>query len=142
MASRRVEFYVVPDGGDADRVACRLAEKAFARGLSVFLRAASPEHAHRLDELLWTFRGAAFVPHEMAAGAAPDTPVVLGDDPSGREAGLLINLGGEPPGDPERFDRIAEVVGPGEAARRSGRQRFRHYRDRLGLEPETHRLGR
>lgn len=142
MTSPQVDFYVVPDGGDADRVACRLAEKAFARGLSVFVRTASPEHAHHLDELLWTFRGAAFVPHALAGEADRETPVLLGDDPAGREAGLLINLGGEPPGHPERFERIAEVVGSGDAPRRSGRQRFRYYRDQLGLEPATHQLRR
>lgn len=140
MAPPRVEFYVVPDGGDADRVACRLAEKAFSKGLSVFLRAASPEHARHLDGLLWTYRGASFVPHGLAGEAEASNPVLLGADPAEREAGLLINLGEEAPAHPDHFERIAEVVGPGEAPRRSGRQRFRYYRDQLGLEPATHRL--
>jgi DNA polymerase-3 subunit chi len=140
MASPRVEFYVVPDGGDADRVACRLAEKAFSRGLSVFVRAASPEHARHLDELLWTYRGASFVPHALADEDQGSNPVLLGVDPAAREAGLLINLGDQAPVHPDYFQRIAEVVGPGEAPRRSGRQRFRYYRDQLGLEPATHRL--
>lgn len=140
MAAPRVEFYVVPEGGNADRVACRLTEKAFARGLSVFVRAATPAHARDLDEMLWTFRGASFVPHGLAGEADPEVSVLLGTDPGDRQAGLLINLGEDPPASPERFERIAELVGAGEAQRRSGRQRFRYYRDRMGLEPATHRL--
>ncbi len=116
------------------------AEKAFERGLRVFLRAASAAHARDLDEMLWTFRGTSFVPHGLAGEADPEVPVLLGDDPDGHDAALLINLGDEAPSSPERFERIAEVVGAGEAQRRSGRQRFRYYRDRMGLEPATHRL--
>ncbi len=142
MASPQVDFYVVQDGGDADRVACRIAEKAFAQGLSVFIRAATPGHARELDELLWTFRGAAFVPHALAEAADPEVRVLLGADPGDREAGVLINLGEDPPDDPGRFERIAEVIGTGDAQRRAGRQRFRYYRDRMGLEPATHRLSK
>lgn len=139
MASR-VDFYVV-QGGDADRVACRLAEKAFEQGLTVFIRAASDDHARGLDEMLWTFRGASFVPHALAGEAEEDIRVILGPEPGERSAGLLINLGVDAPGGPERFERIAEIVGPGDAQRRAGRERFRYYRDRMGIEPETHRVG-
>lgn len=142
MASQRVDFYVVQNGrGGADRVACRVAEKAFQQGLSVVLRTGTADRARSLDDMLWTFSGASFVPHALAEEATPEVTVILDAECADHSADLLINLADGPPGAPERFARIAEVVGPGDAERRSGRERFRYYRDELGLEPETHRIG-
>lgn len=142
MGSPRVDFYVVTGGRGANRVACRVAEKAFHRGMTVLIRTGTRERAQAMDELLWTFSGASFVPHALSDDPAPDVTVLIGAELGDREGDLLINLSDEPPPAPERYPRIAEVVGPGESERRSGRQRFRYYRDQLGIEPETHRIGR
>lgn len=135
----RVDFYIVERGG-ADRVACRLAEKAYAQGMSVFIRTGDAQRTRSLDELLWTFRGGSFVPHATRDLADEHTPVVLGEEHGGGEVTLLINLAGEPPARNTPCRRIAEIVGPGQDERRAGRSRFRHYRDNWGVEPVTHRL--
>lgn len=140
MGTPRVDFYVVGGGRGADQVACRVAEKAFLQGLTVLVRTGSDERARRLDELLWTFSGASFVPHALAGEAEEGISVLIGADVREHAADLLINLADGPPDTPDRFQRIAEVVGPGEGERRSGRERFRYYRDHFGMEPTTHRL--
>jgi len=135
----RVDFYVV-ERGDADTVACRLADKAFGQGLRVFIRTGDPERTRRLDDLLWTFHGQSFVPHAPQENAGPEMPVVLGEQAPDGAVDLVINLADRPPESPHRYQRVAEVVGPAADDRRAARERFRYYRDELGREPETHRI--
>ena len=63
----RVGFYVVQSAGEDQRlqVAARLADKAFGRGHRIFINAVDEPQARRLDELLWSFRPASFLPHAL-----------------------------------------------------------------------------
>ena len=98
----------------------------------------------KLDELLWTFSSADFLPHcfiddELAA----ETPIVLSDDfaspvlSSLPHADVMIHFGMQMPQDVAalvaRFPRIVEVVAVDEAERLAGRERYKAYRD-LGHE--------
>lgn len=129
----QVDFYVVRGGGggECERVACRVVEKAWQLGHRVYLHAADTAQAQRLDELLWSFRQESFVPHGPAGEAdAAQTPVVVGcgEDATGRD--VLVNLAEEIPACAAVFERIAEVVADGAAARAAGRQRYGEYRKR------------
>jgi DNA polymerase III subunit chi len=130
----RVDFYLASD--EAARVACRLAEKAWKLGHKVYLHVADATQAQKLDELLWTFRDVAFVPHSLT----DDAPVRIGHaaPPDGFD-GLLVNLADEVPAFFSKFERVAEVVGGDDAAKENARERFRFYRDR-GYELETHQV--
>lgn len=134
----RVDFYLAKDdtARGAPLVACRLAEKAWKLGHKVYLHASDPTAAQQLDELLWTFRDAAFVPHSLSEEA----PVRIGHagPPDGFDA-LLVNLAAEVPGFFSKFERVAEVVGGDAAAKEQARERFRFYRDR-GYDLETHEV--
>jgi DNA polymerase-3 subunit chi len=98
----------------------------------------------KLDELIWTFSSADFLPHcfiedEMAI----ETPIVLTDNfaPSALNAiphaDVLIHIGMRMPQDVPalvaRFPRVVEVVAVNEVERLAGRERFKAYRD-LGHE--------
>jgi DNA polymerase-3 subunit chi len=98
----------------------------------------------KLDELLWTFSGADFLPHcfiedEMAM----ETPIVLTDNfalsslNAIPHADVLIHIGMRMPQDVPalvaRFPRVVEVVTVNEVERLAGRERFKAYRD-LGHE--------
>ncbi|PWG62810.1 DNA polymerase III subunit chi [Spiribacter halobius] len=135
----QVDFYVLPEAGDAARelFCCRLAEKAWRRGVSVFVRTADEAGAERLDQRLWTFRPGSFVPHARAAEADGE-PVLIGAEPPG-SGELLINLGTDVPGGWQRWSRVAEVLSSDADTRRRGRERFRTYRD-AGTAPNTHNL--
>lgn len=137
----RVDFYVTDDAGAraAPLLACRLAEKAWKLGHKVYVHAADPTDAQKLDELMWTFRDVSFVPHALTQ-AEDDVPVRIGHTvpPEGFNE-LLVNLAPEVPDFAERFARVAEIVGGDDAAKQQARARYKHYRDR-GHEPETHQV--
>lgn len=140
----RVDFYVLDAAGEAarQRFACRLAEKAYRMDHRVHLHAGSAAAAATVDELLWTFRQGAFVPHEILAAAdAPASPVTIGHDrESAPAAELLINLDDTVPGCVHAFERVAEIIDDSVDGRRRGRERYRHYQQ-LGIEPSTHNIG-
>lgn len=139
----KVDFYLLnADGDSTERIACRLAEKAWRLGNRVYLLAPDKPVAHELDELLWTFSQGSFVPHAVYANDSDAAvhPVLIGhNEPPAALHDVLISLAPEVPAWFSRFMRIAELVGATEDARVRGRERFRFYRER-GYPLETHNL--
>ena len=138
----RIDFYIIPDTGPGlELVACRLSEKILGLGHKVYLHVEGPQQAQALDKLLWTFRDGSFVPHEIYSGTGADpAPVMIGHHPDpGVEPEVLVNLTHAIPEFFSRFERVAELVGPEQEARRLSRERFRFYRER-GYPLHTHQL--
>ena len=142
----RVDFYLLSAPGEQERMrtACRVVDKAWQRGLKVWVWAGDDEHLQSLDDLLWTFRQDSFVPHETIAESAPSeepsAPVLLSVQASSlAHTDVLINLSGKLPERASLPPRIAEFVGPEADARARGRDRFRGYRD-MNCELTTHEL--
>lgn len=141
----RIDFYILEHGGpeQGPQVACRVAEKAYLAGHRVYIHTSDARQAERLDELLWTFRQGSFVPHQkLETGTPADalTPIHIGwgGEPEVHDE-VLINLAAEVPLFFSRFQRVAEIVPPGDDARQLGRARYKFYRDR-GYPLETHSL--
>lgn len=139
----RVDFYVLPGTEPRDRhlTACRLAEKAYRLGHRCYIQTASAQDDTVLDELLWTFRQGAFLPHAVWRGE-PDagTPILLGNpSPPLFLREVLIHLANPIPDAYDRFARVVEIVDADEETREAARRRFRFYRER-GLSPMTHQL--
>jgi DNA polymerase-3 subunit chi len=132
----RVDFYILQDTQSRELTACRLCEKVWQQGLSVFIQAESATHAQQLDELLWTFRDGSFLPHDLAAdaqaGTGPATGVPsisIGWNSEPQQARqVLINLAPAVPSFYTRFERIAEIVNQDAAVKSAGRERFAFYR--------------
>jgi DNA polymerase-3 subunit chi len=85
--------------------------------------------------MLWTWPAIGFVPHALAHDPlAVETPVLIGGEdvcatkPAGVD--ILLNLAGECPPHFERFERLLELVGAQDEEKKSGRERYRFYRDR------------
>lgn len=139
----RIDFYILSDDSPnaRDQLSCRLAEKAWKAGHSVYLHTGSAPRAAELDELLWMFRDGSFVPHARAGDRpGPETPVVIGGDeapPPG--SAVLINLASAVPPFYAQFERVAEIVEPAGKGREHGRARYRFYRDQ-GLQPNSHHV--
>lgn len=139
----RVDFYVLPSATPQarQRLACRLAEKAYNLAHQVYIHTDDARQAQQLDTLLWTFRDGSFVPHEcfdLDTDAA--VPVLIGH----REAPdnvnqVLINLQPDVPMFFSRFERVVEIVDQDELVRQQGRQRYQFYRER-GYPLQTHKL--
>jgi DNA polymerase-3 subunit chi len=122
-------------------MACRLTEKVYLMGHQVYLHTESRAHTSLLDDLLWTYKAGAFLPHAVFDNAADDhPPILIGHDaePPG-DAHLLINLSAEVPAFFSRFERVAEMIDQNDANKKNGRERFRFYRDR-GYSLKSHQL--
>ena len=66
-----IDFYILQATSPQSRetYACRLTDKAFKAGKKVFIYTESFADAQRLNTQLWTFKGEAFLPHDIY----PDT---------------------------------------------------------------------
>ncbi len=128
----RIDFYVTKANGALarERLACRIAEKAFRLGHRLHIHAADEAAVSMLDELLWTFRDTSFLPHARL-GSEIEAPITLGHrDTPAPPLEVLINLAPEIPPFFSRFSRVAEIVSGEAGAREQGRAHFRFYRDR------------
>ena len=143
--TERVDFYVLESTTPKQRwtFACRLTEKAYLRDLRILVLSGTAADAEVIDEMLWTFNERSFVPHVFRRHDRPvdaATPVQITVDLDATDqADLLVNLTARLPVGLQRFPRIAEIIDADDERRRSGRERFRAYRE-LDLPVETHRL--
>jgi len=112
---------------------CRLLRKATARGSRVTVTG-EPDALDQVDGQLWAVSPTDFVAHcAVSADAATlaASPIVFcpACDRSPHQE-VLLNLGPVVPAGFERFERLIEVVGPGEDDRWLSRQRWKFYQDR------------
>jgi DNA polymerase-3 subunit chi len=129
----QVDFYILPDQQPEQRLlfACRLVEKAYKLGHRVFIHAGDAAQAKAIDELLWGFQPASFVPHEVLEGTAATAtsePVQIGwQESSGGDNHVLINLAPQVPEWFDRFGRVSEIVIQQEAVLQATRNAWRFY---------------
>ena len=138
----QVDFYVLSASGEeaCARFACRLSEKAYRLNHRIHLHLANETIAHRLDELLWTFRDGSFVPHDLLTGHDSIAPVTIGySDIAPAQADLLINLTDEIPSFAESFERVAEIVDADPDRRQRSRRRYAEYREK-GFSISSHTI--
>lgn len=143
MNPPRIDFYVLPDQQQNGRalLACRVTDKAYSLGHTVYLFTASEAQAAALDDLLWTFRQDSFIPHERYPLVGTEgSPVLIGTAlPAEVEAQVLINFTSSLPEGFGRFERVVELVDQQPEVLAKSRERFKQYRER-SCAPETHRL--
>ena len=127
----RVDFYILPEGGQLERFACSLTAKAWTNGNHVHIHTADERAASSMDDLLWIFRDISFIPHAIYSADKDDQdPVTIGYGshyPAHND--VVINLDQLIPGFFNKFDRVIEIVGGNEQQRKLARQRYREYRD-------------
>ncbi|MEL7310915.1 MAG: DNA polymerase III subunit chi [Pseudomonadota bacterium] len=137
----KVDFYILKQSDPSARTqfSCRLASKVYALEHKVHVRTESDQDAEALDQLMWTFDDAAFVPHEIWRGGAREAPVTIAsaDVPPPSDTEVVINLANSTPA--QGAWRIAEILDADPETRAAGRQRFAGYRD-AGHELDTHKI--
>ena len=136
----RVDFYVLASGGERDRLraACRIVEKAWQQGHTVWLTAESERQAEQMDQLLWTFKQDSFVPDERGTeGSLEDCAVRIVAQAQAPDGGVHVNVATAPLPMPLIADRVVEIIPADDHGRAAGRERFRAYRTQ-GYELETH----
>lgn len=142
MTRPRVDFYVLDNENPTGLwlTACRLIEKIYKQGLTVFACLEAEEEVLRMDDLLWTFRQGSFVPHARYQGPDPLTPVHIGRiGESAPAADVLVNLARTVPENAPQYPRIADLVNQLPEIRALGRARYRRYQAQ-GFHIDTHTL--
>jgi DNA polymerase-3 subunit chi len=122
-------------------LACRLALMAWQQGHRIMVVAENDADIDRLDALMWEHPQDRFLPHvKKSDGLAP---VLLGhlSQLEANDADVVINLTRHAVTEPQRFQRLLELVPASEEQRQASREKFREYR-RLGLKPESHTMSR
>ena len=143
MPAVRIDFYILEANATNGRLrlACKIIDRAYRSGHSVYLWTRDDQESGLLDDLLWTFSQSSFIPHVRNNGNSELTaPVRIGHHaPQSGSAEVVVSVADQPVEDYSNFVRIAEVVGFDEIEKQSGRSRFKFYRDQ-GLELKTHRI--
>lgn len=143
----QADFYIlnVDEQTDAGRFPCRLADKVYHSGMTLFIQTRNEQESARLDDLLWTFEQGSFLPHAKISDLKSDESglapaIALGVQlPTQHTYQVCINLSQQIPTNPDQFQRIAEIVYNNEEAKAAARARYRHYQG-LGFEVRTHSL--
>lgn len=141
----RVDFYILSQTDNSARewLACRLTEKAWRLGHRIYVHCDSETQGQQLDELLWSFRVDAFVPHSALAstlttGNPEQVQVSWGADP-GDHHDVLINLALTVPSFYSRFERVTELVCQQADVLAASRENWKFYQQR-GYPLQSHRL--
>ena len=118
-----------------DVVLPRLLEKALAAGHRVAVRAADAALLKRLDEALWTYDAASFLPHAVDGEHAAQQPVLLTASQAlpANDATVLAIVDGVMPNTPADFDRLLYLFdGDDSAALGAARAEWRRLKSKDG----------
>lgn len=127
----RVDFYLLAGTNTQgiQHFCCRLAEKAWKLGNTVFIRTEDEQQARLLDNLMWTYSDGFFLPHTTSNDVlSSETPIIIGSKTEPAQAfDLLINLASDIPGECSHYLRIAEIINENETIKTHGRVRYGQY---------------
>lgn len=145
MNSTEISFYLLDHAVNQGKLTltCRLANKAYRLGHSVYIHTPNDEISVILDKLLWTFNQSSFVPHSRLAqleSGDSNFPVAIGEQqPPESWNNVLISLLDDVPLYYSSFKRVIESVDHDEQDKARARKRFKEYRLQ-GYQPSTHHL--
>lgn len=132
----QIDFYILPEQtmDQRNQFACRLIEKAFRLGHSIYIHSHSTEYAKLLDETLWNYRASSFLPHQQLTAptnSASNCPIEIGcGEAPKHQHDVLINLGMEIPDFFSRFQRVSEIVVTDPEVMSATRKNYKFYKDR------------
>src|SRR5690606_38262886 len=126
----RVGFYLVTTAqtpGELDGVLPKLLEKVLDSGQRAVVRCPTAERAERLDDWLWSYEDASFLPHGQAKDAHADRqPIVVTHEAvNPNKAQIMVRVAGGPADDYAEFERVLEVFSGTEEGRAAARERWK-----------------
>ncbi len=143
----RIDFYILDNDTlqAREHFACRLIEKVQSQGHTIFVQSTDAQHAKLFDDLLWSFKPEAFVPHARSDSAiAKSCSVVIGseqiDNQESIKNDVLINFNPTVPNCFSHYSRVVEIVNKqDDNSTDDGRARYKFYQDR-GYKIESHKI--
>ena len=110
---------------------CRLIDKAYQQYAHLLIQTDSPEEAHYLDDLLWTFRDISFIPHQPIRHVSLSDAIFIGDtgESDTISTHILFNLTANVPTDLGQFSRIIELVSTEKKSKSQAREKYKRYKD-------------
>ncbi len=127
----RADFYVIAKPrflADPIQLVCELTRRAYDTGKPVLILARDGAQAEAVDDALWAFGEAVYLPHQIAGRDEDDelTPILIATpDLDAPDRPLVINL--RDAAFAGRCERVLEVVPADPSAREPLRQRWRDY---------------
>lgn len=126
------------------RMACSTTARHVRSGRRLLVYCTDPRRMERFDALLWSFDPASFISHAPADDPlAARAAVVLAKDAAELAAapheGWLLNLDLDCPPQPQRYERILEIVSEHEADKNAARLRWVAYH-KAGHDLRSHDL--
>ena len=109
----------------------KLMEKALAGGFRALV-VTQPEHVEQVDDLLWTYDPASFLPHgSEKAGRLEAQPILISAQAENRNgATLLVITDGRSESTPDNWARILDIFdGKDAEAVAAARQRWTAYKE-------------
>jgi len=144
MQAPQIDFYLLSQDHEIFNYSCRLTEKAFSTGFTVFILTKNVDDAKKLDDLLWSFRADSFIPHQMILSANGNNavytdqamPVIIGHTlPAICQCTLLINLADKAVTNQNTFKRICHVVSDNAENIHTAKQAYATYK-RENMSPK------
>lgn len=92
----------------------------------------NPQRLERLNEALWAYNAASFLPHGVAADGPPQNqPIFLAEQPtSANGANILVLLGqGQTPPLAEGFSHVIDLFDASDPQKNLGRQRWKTLKE-------------
>ena len=127
----QVDFYLLQgtNSQSIQQFCCRLAEKAWKLGNTVFIRTEDEQQAQHLDNLMWTYSDGSFLPHVMENNTQEsEIPIIIGSKTEPASAfDLMINLASDIPEHCSRYSRVAEIINEDKTIKAQGRLRYSQY---------------
>jgi DNA polymerase III subunit chi len=134
-----LEFHVLDSSQDALwlRYICALAQHHLGLNQRVVIVCDDAATLNRVDEYLWTFEEASFLPHEQLSPSQTTAPIgVIGLSHKPIATDILIHLGREALTEIQTAAVVVDVIDAEPSRRDAGRARFSAYR-KLGLAAKT-----
>ena len=132
------DFYLATETGfdQCLPLVCKLVDKAYQQQHAVFILVPSEILAKTLDDLLWTFRDDAFIPHSLQHQSQLNIQIGF-DQTAPKLQDIFINLTSVIPDFFPQFQRILEIVPQDQ--KDTARKKFRFYKEK-NCEITTHDL--
>ena len=133
----KVSFYLFEKSPERQvESACRLCRKILRQSARIWLLSQDAELRQQLDERLWSFDPASFIPHGIDQ---PQATVCISATLPEQSDWIIFNFNPEALEPYTKFSHIIEIIENHEAAKVLGREKFKQYR-RLGIEPQMFKL--